>query len=104
VIGDPVRAHALAQRLELLQVAAVEGIRAADRHRHAVQHDRIALGHAVEDPERPALRVHEVLGEDLEPVDLRPLLQDVAEVHGPQADADAEVRKVEAVRQVRCAP
>src|SRR5262249_14391500 len=41
---------------------------------------------------------------DLEPVHPRPLLEDVAEVDGPQADADAEVGEVPAIAQARSLP
>jgi hypothetical protein len=104
MVRHPVRAHALGQRLELAQVLAVEGIGAADGHRHPVQHDRVTLRDLVEHVERPSAGVEEVLGEDLEPVHLGPVLQDVAEVDAPQADADAEIRKVEKIRQARSAP
>src|SRR5207253_11179862 len=85
------------QRLELAQVLAVQRIGAADGEGHAVQRDRVALRHLVEDVEGAAARVHEVLGEGLEPVHLRPGGEDVAEVDGAQAYAQAEVRKVPAI-------
>jgi hypothetical protein len=69
-----------------------------------VQHDRVALGDAVEDPERPAAGVQEVLGDHLEPVHLGPLPEDVAEMDGPEADADAEIGKVEAITHARSFP
>ena len=43
--------------------------------------------HLVEHVHGAAARLHEVLGEHLEPVHRRPLAQDVAEMDGAQADA-----------------
>ena len=70
------RARALGQRLQLAQVLAVEGIGAADGHRHAVQRrpDSARRPGRARRAGRPA-GVHEVLGEDLEPVDRGPLLR-----------------------------
>jgi len=57
---------------------------------------RVALGDLFEDVARPAAGVHEVFGDDLEPVHGRPLVEDVGEVDGAQADAQAEVGVSEA--------
>ena len=54
--------------------------------------DRIRLGDAIEVLERPPLRLHEVLTQDFEPSDRRLVLEDVCVVHGPEAEADAEMR------------
>src|SRR6185295_9076197 len=62
-----------------------------------VERDRVALGDLVEDPQGMAPRVHEVLGEDLEPVHGRAPGQDVAEMDGPQAHSNAEVGKIPAI-------
>ena len=58
-----------------------------------MHHDRIALGDLLQHVPRAALRVHEVLGDDLEPVDRRAVLEDVGVVDRPQADAEAEMRQ-----------
>jgi len=63
-----------------------------------VHDDAIALGDLFKDVPRPALRVHEVLGNDLEPIDLGLLVEDVREMHGAQADAKAEI----GVSETRC--
>ena len=62
---------AAGQPLELRQIVEIQRIGAADRQRHAVHHDRIALGDLVEHIARPAAGIHEVFRDDLEPIDLR---------------------------------
>src|SRR6185436_18950995 len=97
VIRDPARARALRERLELLQVAAVERVGASHRERDAVQRHREALDDLVEHEERPAARVHEVLGKHLEPVERGLARQDLSEVYGAQPDAGSEVGQAEAI-------
>jgi hypothetical protein len=97
VVAEPRGAAARGKRLQLAQVLEVERIRAADRERHAVHHDRVALGDAVEHLHRTPTRVHEVLGHDLEPVDRRPVLEHVSEVLRAQAEPEPEVGQTEAV-------
>ena len=63
------------------------------RHRHAVQHDGVALAHGAQDAPRVAALDHEVLGDHLQPVDARPPRRDVRVVRGPQPDTRAEVGK-----------
>jgi len=46
---------------------------------------------------RPAAGVHEVLGQDLEPIDVGLALEDVREVRRAQTDADAEVGQLPAI-------
>ena len=71
VIGDPTRPHGVRQLFELFQVVEVERVGAADRQRDAVHDDGVALGDLLQDVARPAARVHEVLGDDLEPIHCR---------------------------------
>ena len=54
MIGHPARVNPLAQRLELLQVLKIDGVRAAHRERHAMQHYRIALRHLIQHVQRTA--------------------------------------------------
>ena len=91
------RAGARGEGLQLAQVLPVQRVGAADGHRDAVQRHRVALGDLVEDPQRAAPGVHEVLRQDLEPVDGRAPGEDVAEVDRAQADADAEVGEIPAI-------
>ena len=98
MVGDPERLRSIAERLQLGEIGAIERVGAADRERHAVHRDRVALGHAIEEVQGPPLRLHVVLAEDLEPVDGGGVLEDVCIVHGPQPQADAEVRKREAIQ------
>ena len=46
----------------------------------------IPLGDLVEDITRPAARVHEVLGDNLEPIDGRPVLKNVREMNAAQTN------------------
>ena len=79
VIGDPGRLEASRERRSVAQVRAIERIGAADRHRDAVQHDRIALrGCARGACSGAAARDEIVLGDHLEPVDARSAGQDLA--------------------------
>ena len=43
VIGDPSRPGALRERLQLAEVLEIERVRAADRQRHTVHHDRVEI-------------------------------------------------------------
>src|SRR5262245_20797313 len=53
--------------------------------------DRVALGDLLEDIAGAPLRIDEILGDDLEPVDCRPLAEDVREMDRAEADAETEV-------------
>ncbi len=62
-------------------------------------HDHgIALGDAIQDMERPACGIHKILGDDLKPIDLRPVLQDVIKVRTAETDSEAEIGKTEPIR------
>ena len=93
VVRNPAGFDRVGQSFELGQVGKIQGVGAADRQRYAVHHDRIALGDLGQDAARPALRIHEVLGDRLEPIDRRMVLQNVAEVDRPQTDAQSQIRK-----------
>ena len=94
VVGNPAGLDGVGQALELVEVVEVERIGAADRQRDAVHDDGVALGDLFEDVARPAAGVHEVFGDDLEPVHRRVVVEDVRKVDGAQADAEAEVGDV----------
>ena len=53
--------------------------------------DGVPLGNLFEDVPWTALRIDKILGDNFEPVDGRPLAQDVRKVHGPQSDSQAQV-------------
>ena len=55
---------------------------------------RIALGQLVQDVEWTATGVHEVLREDLEPVDLGVAGKNVIEVRGAKSDADPKIGQI----------
>jgi len=71
MIRDPRRLDALRERLQLSQVLAIERRAAADRERHAVQRERIALADPREMVQWRAAGNQVVLGQRLEPVDRR---------------------------------
>jgi hypothetical protein len=55
-------------------------------------HDQgISLGNLLQDVARPATGIHEVLGDNLEPIHSRLVLEDVRKMHGPQAETETKV-------------
>src|SRR5258708_27025760 len=60
-----------------------------------MEDDRIPLGHLVQDPQGAAPRVQKVFGNDLEPIDLRSVPENVAEMCGPEAHSQAQIRTVQ---------
>ena len=54
--------------------------------------DRIAFGNLLEHVARAPLGIHEVFGDDLKPIDLWLLLENVAKVGGSQTDAQTQIR------------
>jgi len=89
VVRDPQRLHARGERRQGAQVARVEAARRADRHRHAVQHDRVACPHRLEHAQRLAARHQVVLGNHLQPVDAARRLEERRVMRGTQAQAEA---------------
>jgi hypothetical protein len=96
VIRDPARADALGEPRDLPQVLGIERIRAADRERHAVEHDSVARGRALQHGERSAAGREEVLRHDLQEVGPHWPGQHAAVVLRAQADARAQRGQVEA--------
>jgi len=96
VIRDPAGFRPLREIGQLSQIVEIERIGTADRQRDSVHHDGITLGYLLQDVSRPPLRIEKVFGDDFEPIDRRPLRQNVPEVSAPQSDAQAEVRIAEA--------
>ena len=77
VVGDPLRLNAGRQLLEALQVVRVEGVRATDRQRHTVHDQRVVLADRVEVVQRLAALDQIILGEHLEPIDRRPVFENL---------------------------
>ena len=74
------------------EVGSIEGVGGAQVHGHAVHDDGPLAAHLLEDHHRAPLGGHEVLADDLEPVDREGGTGGhVAEVRHPQAHADTEV-------------
>jgi hypothetical protein len=91
VVGDPVRAHVFRELLELPKVLEVERIGAADGHRDPMHNDGVAFRDLIQHVARSTARIQKVLGDELEPVDVRLLLEDVAEMRSPKANPETEV-------------
>src|SRR5437867_1285313 len=97
MVGHPLGLYPIAQCPELAQIFAIQRIRRPDGERNAMHHDGISLGDRVEKIQRPARRAPVVLAYDLEPIDLRPVLDDVRVVHSSKTETDAELGEVESV-------
>src|SRR5687768_8999868 len=91
MVGNPARLYLACQAPQLRQVLKIERVGAADGERNAVHHDGVALGDLLQDVPRAALGIEKVLRDDLEPIDRGPLLENVPEVHAPQAHAKPEL-------------
>ena len=73
---------------------AAQAIGRAKIHRYAMLHDAILFENLIEHFERPAPIDHEVFRDDLEPIDDRFFLEDVAVMRHAQANADAVIVKI----------
>jgi hypothetical protein len=91
MVGDPPWLDFPGQGLKFSQILEIQRICAADREGDSVHHDWISLGDLIQDITRPALRIHEVLRDDLKPVHRGPFLQDIVEVHRAQADPEPKM-------------
>jgi len=90
MIGDPGRLEAPRDLRKLFQIHNIERVRRANRKRHTMHHDRILSPHTLQDFEGSATFNHEVLRDDLEPVQPRTILQDMRIMGTAQANAEAE--------------
>ena len=73
------------------QVFHVERICAADRERDAVHDDLIPFGNLIQHVAWATARVHEILRDNLEPIDLRMVLEDVREMNRTQPNAKPKI-------------
>jgi hypothetical protein len=80
VIGQPRRPGAPDQRLQALEMLAIQGLGGAEIHRNAMLHEPVAFENLFERCERAAFIRHVMLGDDFEPVDHRLVLEDVLDV------------------------
>ena len=90
MIGHPRRLDARGERAQLLEIGAIQGRGAADGQRYPVQGERIALAEAHEVVQRLAAGDQVVLGEHLEPVDVRAFREHRLVVIDPEAEAESE--------------
>jgi hypothetical protein len=91
VVGEPRRLRALRERLEAAEMLLVRAVGRAEIQGDAVLHDAVLGEDPVEHLEWATAIDHEILGDDLEPVDRGLPAQDVVVVRDAQADADAVV-------------
>ena len=77
--------------LELPEMLTVELACGTDIERYPMLHDSILLQDLIQHVEGAAAVDHVVLGDDLEPIDDRLLLQNVLVVRNAETDADAVV-------------
>src|SRR6266850_3980922 len=91
MVGDPQWLDSVDQRLEIIEIAAIEGIDRADRQRYAVQRHRIIAPEGVEPVKRPAARHHVVLRQRLEPAHPSGAGSDLLVVFGPKPQAETDL-------------
>ena len=91
VVGEPRRLRALNERLQFLEMRAVDLVGRTKIHRDPVLHDAVLLHDLVEHLEGPAAVDHEVFGDDLEPIDRGLLFENMPVVRHAQADADTVI-------------
>lgn len=91
MIGKERGLRALDERFETLEMLAIEPIGRAEVHAHAVLNDFVLLEDLVEDLERTAAVAHVVFGNDLEPVDLGFLAENMLVVRHAKANADSQI-------------
>jgi hypothetical protein len=91
MVRDPHRLHPADQRLEIVEVAAVERVDRADRERHAMQRHRIVAADAVEPVHGAAARHHVVLRQRLEPAHPPGAGGDLFVMLGPQSQPETDL-------------
>jgi hypothetical protein len=94
VIGKPRGVGALNERLETFEMFTVWLFGRAEVHGNAVLDDAVLLENLVENFERPTSIAHEILGNDLKPIDDRLLFEDVAVMGYTQADTNTVFSEV----------
>ena len=94
MIGEPRRLGALYQGLELFEMLAVRAVRGAEIHRDAVLDHAVLLEDFVEDLQRASAVAHEILRDDLEPIDDRFLFQNVPVMGHAKPDADTVIGEI----------
>ena len=93
VIGKERRPGSFDEVFQAGEVVAAQAVGRAEVHADAVLNNLVLLEDLVEDLERTAAVTHVVFGNNLEPVHLGFLGENVVVVGNAQADADAEISK-----------
>ena len=89
MIGEPRGLCSFYQTLKTFLMLPVEFISRAEIHRYPVLDDMILFEDRIENFQGPAPVDHEILGNDLKPIDDRLFREDVPVMWHPQADPDA---------------
>jgi hypothetical protein len=93
MVGDEGGPKPLGQALQRAKILEIERRRRSNRHRDAVQYDRIIGADALQRGERAAAVDHEIFGNDFEPVDTRLSFEDILVVDWSQPKAETERRR-----------
>src|SRR5258708_4328058 len=94
MVRDPRRLEPAREFAQFTEVAAIQRIGRAYRHRHAMHRDWIMLAHCFKYFERASALDHEVFRDDLEPIYFRLGLDDELVMRPSKPDAETQVRKV----------
>ncbi len=89
MVGEPRRSRAARQRLQPLQMLAIERLSGAEVHGNSMLHDLVLLQDLVENRQRASAVDHIVFGDDLEPVHHRLPFENVRVVRNAQPNSDA---------------
>src|SRR5215469_8405650 len=93
MVAQPWRFGALNQLLQSAQMFAIEGLSRPEVNRNPVLYDAVSFQNLIEHGKRPAAIHHEILGDNLEPVHHRFVLEDVLVMRNAQANAYAVIGK-----------
>ena len=102
VVGEPRGLGEFYQPFEALEMCPVKLIGRAEVNRYPVLDDTVLFEDLIENFQRPASLDHEILRDDLEPVDDGFAREDVVVVRNSQADSDTVILKsIEAITRHR---
>jgi hypothetical protein len=91
VVGDPAGADVVGEVPQPGEIAEVQRVGAADRHRQPVQHDRVPRGEIVQHGALLVAGAQIVLGDGLEEVESGAGLEEFGEHRGPHTDPETEI-------------
>ncbi len=88
MVADDARLYLVGERPQAPEMIGIEPIAAGDRQADAVQDERVVGAQPQQHLPRPPADGHEVLGDQLEPIDAWPRVEEIAEVARPEAEAE----------------